>query len=93
MQFSDFDTWSPIFEEFFASPDGKKLQKFLDDRKSKKVEIFPPDPFFVFRLVPLNRVKVVILGQDPYHGPGQAHGMAFSVLPGVKDSAKSEEYF
>lgn len=84
MQFSDFDTWSPIFEEFFASPDGKKLQKFLDDRKSKKVEIFPPDPFFVFRLVPLNRVKVVILGQDPYHGPGQAHGMAFSVLPGVK---------
>ncbi len=84
MQFVDIPSWSPIFEIFFASSDGQGLKKFLDGRRSEKVLIYPPDPFFAFRLVPLNKVKVVILGQDPYHGEGQAHGMAFSVMPGVK---------
>lgn len=84
MHLADIPTWSPIIEKFFASPDGLKLQEFLKARRSEKAVIYPPDPFFAFRMVPLNKVKVVILGQDPYHGEGQAHGMAFSVLPGVQ---------
>ncbi len=46
--------------------------------------IYPPDPLLALRLTPLSRTRVVILGQDPYHGPGQAEGLAFSVPPGVK---------
>lgn len=84
MLFADIPSWSPIFEKFFESSDGQNLKKFLEERRTAGAQIYPPDPFYAFRLVPLNQVKVVILGQDPYHGPGQAHGMAFSVLPGVK---------
>lgn len=52
---------------------------------AKNHEIYPPHDklFEAFKLTPFNEVKVVVLGQDPYHGPGQAHGLAFSVLPGV----------
>ncbi len=46
--------------------------------------VYPPTPFRALELTPLDSVKVVILGQDPYHGPGQAHGLAFSVPPGVR---------
>jgi len=54
--------------------------------EKEKYNIYPPgkDVFSAMKLTPLNEVKVVILGMDPYHGPGQAHGLAFSVLPEVK---------
>jgi uracil-DNA glycosylase len=60
-------------------------QKIASEREAGKV-IYPPskDIFNAFNLTPLNNVKVVILGQDPYHGPGQAHGLSFSVKQGIK---------
>lgn len=60
------------------------LTTVAQERKSGKI-IYPPQPdvFNAFRLTELSQIKVVILGQDPYHGPGQAHGLAFSVRPGI----------
>ncbi|GAA0490425.1 MULTISPECIES: uracil-DNA glycosylase [Tatumella] len=57
----------------------------VEERRRQGVTVYPPqkDVFNAFRLTELHQVKVVILGQDPYHGAGQAHGLAFSVLPGV----------
>lgn len=58
---------------------------FLRQRKAVGARVFPPGPqiFAAFDATPFDQVKVVILGQDPYHGEGQAHGLCFSVLPGV----------
>ena len=63
----------------------QNLRQFLRNEKSQGKQIFPPGEqiFNALNTTPLGRVKVVILGQDPYHGPGQAHGLCFSVLPGV----------
>src|SRR3546814_13364061 len=62
------------------------LKSFLVEEKARGKHIFPKgnEYFRALDLTPLDRVKVVILGQDPYHGPGQAHGLCFSVKPGVK---------
>ncbi len=64
----------------------QELFRELESRKKKGKEIFPPkkDIFAAFRETPFERIKVVILGQDPYHGKGQAHGLSFSVKKGVK---------
>src|SRR5210317_790758 len=61
------------------------LRAFLAAEKAAGKTIYPPGPeiFSALNLTPFDRVKVVILGQDPYHGPGQAHGLCFSVKPGV----------
>lgn len=62
-----------------------ELRSFLLTEKQKGKVIYPPGPemFSALNLTPFESVKVVILGQDPYHGPGQAHGLSFSVKPGV----------
>ena len=62
------------------------LNQFLFEQQQSGKAIFPPRDqlFSAFSLTPFNKVKVVILGQDPYHGPNQAHGLCFSVLPGIK---------
>ena len=62
-----------------------KLKKFLIERKRKGEKIFPPGKYIfrAFEKTPFDAVKVVILGQDPYHGPGQANGLAFSVSRAV----------
>ncbi len=64
----------------------QELREFLRTQKEHKKIIYPKmsDVFSAFQYVPLDEVKVVILGQDPYHGPKQAHGMCFSVMPGIK---------
>ena len=63
-----------------------RLRAFLADEKRAGKTVFPPGPdiFNAFNLTPFDKVKVVILGQDPYHGPDQAHGLCFSVQRGVK---------
>ncbi len=63
----------------------KQLGEFLRQEKAAGKVIFPPGPliFNALNTTPLENVKVVIIGQDPYHGPGQAHGLCFSVQPGV----------
>lgn len=75
--------WQPLVDGFFASPAGVQLLAFLRERLAAGASIFPPQPLRALELTPPEKVRVVILGQDPYHGRGQAHGLAFSVAPGV----------
>jgi len=77
--------WLAQLENEFEQPYMRQLKQFLKERKQAGATIFPAseDCFNAFNYTPFNQVKVVILGQDPYHGPGQAHGLSFSVKPGV----------
>ena len=75
--------WEPLVADFFQSPAGLALRVFLELRLSQGTSIFPPQPLRALELTPPEAVRVVILGQDPYHGRGQAEGLAFSVAPGV----------
>lgn len=78
-------SWLPILEEEFNAEYFKNLKQFLVEEKQNHT-IYPPGSliFSAFNRTPFNKVKVVILGQDPYHGPGQANGLCFSVSPGIK---------
>lgn len=69
---------------FWASAAGAGLSTFLQDRLRAGATIYPPEPLRALALSPLGAARVVVLGQDPYHGAGQAEGLAFSVAPGVK---------
>ena len=77
--------WVPLLEKELHAPYFEELQKKVADAYAHTA-VFPPeaDVFHAFSLTPPERVRVVILGQDPYHEPGQAHGLAFSVQKGVK---------
>ncbi|MBE1552939.1 uracil-DNA glycosylase [Sporosarcina limicola] len=77
--------WDKLLGNEFEKPYYVKLSEFLKEEYAEKI-IYPHmnDLWTAFKLTPFNEVKVVILGQDPYHGPGQAHGLSFSVKPGVK---------
>ncbi|WP_375196274.1 uracil-DNA glycosylase [Sphingobium sp.] len=80
------ESWrAPLLGEF-ASPYMQGLKRFLEEEKAAGKRIFPKgsEYFRALDLTPLDRVKVVVLGQDPYHGEGQAHGLCFSVQPGVR---------
>jgi uracil-DNA glycosylase len=74
-------SWKEILKDEFESEYMKKLLNYLDERESAGVIIYPPKGliFNAFLQTPFCKVRVVILGQDPYHGPGQAHGLSFSV--------------
>lgn len=76
--------WKELLEEEFQRPYFELLKDFLVEEK-KQFVIYPPGPkiFEAFNLTPFSKVKVVILGQDPYHGQGQAHGLCFSVPANV----------
>ncbi len=76
--------WNPILRGEFAKPYWRELQEFVHGERSTS-EVYPPhdEVFAALHLTPYAAVKVLILGQDPYHGPGQAHGLCFSVRPGV----------
>jgi uracil-DNA glycosylase len=78
-------SWKQALREAFDQPYMRQLREFLRQERAEGKEIYPPGPliFNALNLTPLQQVKVVILGQDPYHGPGQAHGLCFSVQPGV----------
>lgn len=75
--------WQPIVDAFFASHNGLNLLHFLRQRLSSGAVIFPHQPLHALALTSAAATHTVILGQDPYHGPGQAHGLAFSVPSGV----------
>ena len=75
--------WQPLLDGFFASAAGVRLQAFLSERLAAGATIFPSQPLRALALTPPEQVRVVILGQDPYHGRGQAEGLAFSVASGV----------
>jgi Uracil-DNA glycosylase (EC 3.2.2.-) len=78
-------SWKARVGEWLLRPEMQALSAFLRQRKAAGAHIFPPARriFAAFDATPFDAVKVVILGQDPYHGRGQAHGLCFSVLPGV----------
>lgn len=77
--------WDEILKDTFDSEHYRQLRQFLI-REYQLETVYPPmeDLFNALRKTPYGKVKAVILGQDPYHGPGQAHGMCFSVRPGIK---------
>ena len=76
--------WGDTVAEFLSSQVGQVLAKSVQARLDAGAVIYPSTPFKALELTPLNQVRVVILGQDPYHGAGQAHGLAFSVAPSIK---------
>lgn len=78
--------WAEKLESVFATSKMQDLSSFLRERQSSGAKIYPPmrSIFASLDLVPPDEVKVVILGQDPYHGTGQAHGLSFSVQDGVR---------
>ena len=79
------ESWKAVLREEFDKEYFVRIAAFLHQEKREGKTIYPPGPliFNAFQLTPFDRVKVVILGQDPYHGPGQAHGLSFSVQDGV----------
>ncbi|MEM8887233.1 MAG: uracil-DNA glycosylase [Bacteroidota bacterium] len=77
--------WKAALKEEFAKPYFGELKNFLRSEKQAGQLIYPPGKliFNAFELTPYDQVKVVVIGQDPYHGPGQAHGLSFSVPMGI----------
>lgn len=80
------NSWDKILKEEFQKDYFIKLNKFLNEQLDQGKIIYPQgcDIFNAFRFTPPEKVKVILIGQDPYHGEGQAHGLCFSVLPGNK---------
>ena len=78
-------SWKQPLTDILVSDTMTQLRDFLSTQKQEKQVIYPPSPliFSALNTTPLDEVKVVILGQDPYHGPNQANGMSFSVQRGV----------
>lgn len=76
--------WQPTVARYLASDAAQRLGAFMSARLAAGAVIYPPRPFHALALTPLASVKVVIVGQDPYHGPGQAEGLAFSVASNIK---------
>jgi uracil-DNA glycosylase len=79
-------TWSDFIAEQSQQTYLKDTLEYVAQKRTEGVTVFPPEQqvFSAFDATPFEQVKVVILGQDPYHGPDQAHGLCFSVLPGIK---------
>jgi uracil-DNA glycosylase len=79
------ESWKTRVGDYFDRPDMQALSEFLRSELRRGKVIFPPPKqiFAALDVTPFEAVKIVILGQDPYHGPGQAHGLCFSVQPGV----------
>lgn len=79
-------TWSDFIAEQSQQAYLKDTLEYVAQKRGEGVTVFPPEQqvFSAFDATPFEQVKVVILGQDPYHGPDQAHGLCFSVLPGIK---------
>jgi uracil-DNA glycosylase len=80
------ESWRPVLEPVLATQEARRLGGLLKQEETKGKRVYPPrgQRLRALELTPLDKVKVVILGQDPYHGPGQAHGLCFSVPEGVR---------
>jgi len=88
------ESWKPYLLEQFKSPYFIKLKAFLLEEK-KQFKVYPPGKliFSAFNYTPFDAVKVVIIGQDPYHGPAQANGLSFSVSNEVKNPPSLNNIF
>ncbi|MFZ9396273.1 MAG: uracil-DNA glycosylase, partial [Erythrobacter sp.] len=80
------DSWRAALEPALATPEARRLGGWLRAEEDSGKRVFPPrgQRLAALAMTPLDQVRVVILGQDPYHGAGQAHGLAFSVRDGVR---------
>ena len=89
------DSWLSEVQGEFEQPYMQQLRAFLQQEKAAGKTVFPPGPlvFNALNSTPLDQVRVVIIGQDPYHGPGQAHGLSFSVPPGVRTPPSLQNIF
>jgi uracil-DNA glycosylase len=89
------NSWKAALQDEFEQPYMKQLGEFLRREKAAGKVIYPPGPmiFQALNSTPLERVRVVILGQDPYHGAGQANGLCFSVQPGVAPPPSLQNIF
>ncbi|WP_266170933.1 uracil-DNA glycosylase [Dyella subtropica] len=87
--------WKERIGDYLERPDMQALSSFLRAEKQAGKVVYPPGPeiFAAFDHTPFDAVRVVILGQDPYHGPGQAHGLCFSVRPGVPPPPSLQNIF
>ncbi|MEL0027535.1 MAG: uracil-DNA glycosylase [Perlucidibaca sp.] len=87
--------WLAALNEEFAQPYMQSLRDFLREEKQAGLTVYPPggEIFAALNATPLPRVRVVILGQDPYHGPGQAHGLCFSVRKGQRPPPSLQNIF
>jgi len=88
-------SWRARVGDYLERPDMQRLAEFLRSELHAGKTIYPPPRriFAALDATPFDQVKVVILGQDPYHGPGQAHGLCFSVMPGVAVPPSLENIF
>lgn len=79
-------TWKAVLKDQFNKTYFQQIVTFLKTEKAQGKVIYPPGPliFNAFNTTPFDKISVVIIGQDPYHGPGQAHGLSFSVPTGIK---------
>ncbi|MDI9336723.1 MAG: uracil-DNA glycosylase [Gammaproteobacteria bacterium] len=82
------EEWTPIVQSYLQTETGQHLRDTLKQELSKKVQIYPPHPFRALRLCPLPKVKVVIIGQDPYHQEGKADGLAFSISSNYRNKRR-----
>ncbi|KAI2496348.1 uracil-DNA glycosylase [Fragilaria crotonensis] len=87
--------WRKALADVLHSDEFRELANFIDEERSQGIEVYPPEDevFAALNLCPLDSVKVVIVGQDPYHGPGQGHGLSFSVRPGVRPPPSLQNIF
>jgi len=77
-------SWAPLIESWRCSAAGRRLAAFIAERHVAGATIYPAAVLRAFELAPREQVRVVVVGQDPYHGPGQAEGLAFSVPAGLR---------
>ncbi len=86
--------WQPLLADELEKPYFKKLQAFVDEERRTQT-VFPPeeDVFSALELTPYEQVNVLLLGQDPYHDDNQAHGLCFSVRPGIKPPPSLQNMF
>ena len=89
------DSWLSELQGEFEQPYMQQLRAFMQQEKAAGKTVFPPGRlvFNALNSTPLDQVRVVIIGQDPYHGPGQAHGLSFSVPPGVRTPPSLQNIF
>lgn len=89
------ESWKEVLKNEFSQPYFQALKSFLKNEKEEGMTIYPPGKYIfnAFDSTPFDQVKVVILGQDPYHGPGQAHGLSFSVPTGITQPPSLKNIF
>jgi len=89
------ESWKAALNDEFQQPYFAEIKKFLVKEKQSGQTIFPPGPliFNAFDSTPIDKIRVVIIGQDPYHGPRQAHGLCFSVMDGIAPPPSLDNIF